>query len=157
MHSVAVESAARVRGLSGSVTSALDSVKVVVLEGGRSVGKTTLARQIAAARSFPTSFDLSDPTDRAQLEWSPTRAQIFHWRDSKARREVDLVLRRDDGSLIGIEVKSAGSVDTRDTQGLRAFVEHAGDAVTRCVILYTGRTVAEVGENIWAVPVSSLF
>ena len=41
---------------------------VVALVGARQVGKTTLARQLAAARKAPTAwFDLEDPADLARL------------------------------------------------------------------------------------------
>ncbi len=56
------------RGLTPTLNHLLDSAKVVILEGGRSVGKTTLARQVAAERGFQTTFDLSDPADRQALE-----------------------------------------------------------------------------------------
>ena len=47
----------------------LDEFPVVALLGARQVGKTTLARQLAAARSDPVAwFDLEDPADLARLD-----------------------------------------------------------------------------------------
>ncbi len=47
----------------------LDEFPVVALLGARQVGKTTLARQIAAAHSDPVAwFDLEDPADLARLD-----------------------------------------------------------------------------------------
>lgn len=47
----------------------LDQFPVVALLGARQVGKTTLARQLVDQWVGPvTTFDLEDPTDRAQLE-----------------------------------------------------------------------------------------
>ena len=40
------------RGIEPTIGRLLDSAKVVVIEGGRSVGKTTLARRIATERAF---------------------------------------------------------------------------------------------------------
>ena len=46
----------------------LTEFPVVVLLGARQVGKTTLARQLAASRDGPvTWFDLEDPPDQARL------------------------------------------------------------------------------------------
>lgn len=46
----------------------LTEFPVVVLLGARQVGKTTLARQLAASRDGPvTWFDLEDPSDQARL------------------------------------------------------------------------------------------
>ena len=47
----------------------LDEFPVVALLGARQVGKTTLARQLAANRSDPVAwFDLEDPADLARLQ-----------------------------------------------------------------------------------------
>ena len=47
----------------------LDEFPVVALLGARQVGKTTLARQLAAAHEGPVAwFDLEDPVDLARLE-----------------------------------------------------------------------------------------
>jgi hypothetical protein len=48
----------------------------------------------------------------------PHRPRLFHYRDRDGR-EVDLVLERRDGSVIGVEVKTAASVSSGDFRGLR--------------------------------------
>lgn len=55
------------RGAEPLLHQLLDTAKVVVVEGGRGVGKTTLAQHVGASRSFRTFFDLSDPADRSAL------------------------------------------------------------------------------------------
>jgi len=53
----------------GRVQLLLEESPVVALLGARQVGKTTLARQLAAAYSEPVAwFDLEDPADLARLE-----------------------------------------------------------------------------------------
>jgi len=86
-----------------------------------------------------------------------TRTRMFHWRNSRTGREVDLVLRRPDGSMLAIEVKSAGAVSMADAKGLIAFASASGGHLVRSVIVYTGRATIQLGEDIWAVPLSSLF
>jgi len=93
----------------------------------------------------------------AQSAWSRKPASTLHWRDTRTNTEVDLVLRRDDGGLLAIEVKSAATIKSNDTKGLRAFAQAAGDRFVRGIIVHTGRAVTQVDHNIWAVPVSSLF
>ena len=46
----------------------LQEYPVVALLGARQVGKTTLARQLAAKRTTSTWFDLEDPADLARLD-----------------------------------------------------------------------------------------
>jgi uncharacterized protein len=41
-----------------------------------------------------------------QLTWSATEASLFHWRDRDGA-EVDVVLERPTGEVVGIEVKAA--------------------------------------------------
>lgn len=50
-----------------AVLRLLDRFPVVGLVGARQVGKSTLARQVAARREEATLFDLEDPTDLAAL------------------------------------------------------------------------------------------
>lgn len=51
------------------VTALLDQFPIVAILGARQVGKTTLARQIAAGADGPTvHFDLEDPDDLARLD-----------------------------------------------------------------------------------------
>lgn len=90
-----------------------------------------------------------------QLGWS-RRAQLFHYR-THGGREVDLVLEADDGRVVGIEVKAAGSLDTRDTAGLLALREDAGKRFHRGIVLYSGREVVPFGPKLHAVPMSALW
>lgn len=51
----------------GTVLSLLDQFPVVALLGARQVGKTTLARMVAAQAGAATHFDLEDPRDETRL------------------------------------------------------------------------------------------
>jgi len=92
---------------------------------------------------------------RAQSDWK-TPTALLHWRDARAGREVDIVLRRANGEMLAVEVKSASSVSAADTKGLSAFAERAQGRVVRSLIVYTGRATQQLGSGIWAVPLSSL-
>jgi len=93
----------------------------------------------------------------SQAAWSMEATRLFHWRDSRSGREVDLVLRRPDGSMLAIEVKSASTVSMADAKGLTAFANTAKQWLTRSLIVYTGRTTLQLDDKIWAVPLGSLF
>jgi len=93
----------------------------------------------------------------AQAAWSIDQTRVLHWRDSRLGREVDLVLRRSDGSMLAIEVKSAATVSMADAKGLVAFAERTQKRVVRSIIVYTGRATQQLDDNIWAVPLSSFF
>ena len=71
-------------------------------------------------------------------EWSEEEVGLYHFRD-KRKREVDIVLERPDGRIVGVEVKASATVRSSDFNGLAALAKFAGTAFERGVLLYTGR------------------
>ena len=71
-------------------------------------------------------------------EWAEEEVGLYHFRD-KRKREVDIVLERPDGRIIGVEVKASATVRRQDFNGLAALAELAGAAFERGVLLYTGQ------------------
>jgi uncharacterized protein len=94
------------------------------------------------------------------LSWSSTNAKLHHWRRND-RDEVDLVLERNDGMLVAIEVKSKRSVTNRDGVGIEAFRSQYPDRFLRGFVIHPGDVVLPIGrnarENIWALPISALW
>jgi predicted AAA+ superfamily ATPase len=91
-----------------------------------------------------------------QLGWSETDAQPMHYRDHMGN-EVDLVLERRDGRLVGVEAKAGVTVGSSDFKGLRRLSEVAGNDFIRGILLYAGREVIPFGEALHAVPLESLW
>jgi uncharacterized protein len=91
-----------------------------------------------------------------QAECSDSRPRLFHYR-SQSGAEVDYVLETPDGRVVGIEVKSSGTIRSDDTRGLRQLEGDLGDRFARGVILYTGERFVPVSERIAALPVSALW
>jgi predicted AAA+ superfamily ATPase len=91
-----------------------------------------------------------------QTAWQEDVPSVFHFRD-RDRREVDLVLERRDGSVAGIEVKTAASVTTADFRGWRHLRDKLGDRFKQGVVLYTGERALPFGDRLAAVPISGLW
>jgi predicted AAA+ superfamily ATPase len=91
-----------------------------------------------------------------QLGWSEVRATL-HWFRTHSGREVDFVLERDDGRLVGLEVKATTSLADSDFNGLRALAEAAGRQFHRGLLLYTGRESLAFGNNLSAAPLTALW
>ena len=70
-------------------------------------------------------------------EWAEEEVGLYHFRD-KRKREVDIVLERPDGRIVGVEVKASATVRRQDFDGLAALAELARGAFERGVLLYTG-------------------
>ncbi len=90
-----------------------------------------------------------------QLGWSAVDASLFHFR-TVSGQEVDLVVERRDGSLVGIEVKASRTVSEKAFSGLKALREATGKRFKRGVVLYTGEKVVNFESDLTAVPVSAL-
>ena len=93
---------------------------------------------------------------RKLLGWSRDRAKLFHYRTLPGQ-EVDLLLERADGRVVGLEVKSSASIQSKDFKGLQSLSETLGDAFHRGVVLYTGTEILPFGPKLWAMPVSALW
>ncbi|WP_254919227.1 ATP-binding protein [Oceanicola sp. 22II-s10i] len=90
------------------------------------------------------------------ISGSEMRLDAFHFRDQEMR-EVDLVLERDDGMIVGIEVKASATVRSADFAGLRTLAAACGDRFAFGAVLYDSEDVVPFGERLAAVPVSSLW
>lgn len=93
---------------------------------------------------------------KKQETWNSTRVNFFHFRTS-TRMEVDIILERSDGKIIGIEVKASSHVGPADAKGLLYLKEHAQKKWHRGIILYTGNSIIPVSDTIIALPISALW
>lgn len=80
--------------------------------------------------------------------------EISHYRDNK-KREIDFMVERDDGALLGIEVK-AGNVSQGDFTHLKWFANNLAKTPFTGIVLYSGKDVLRYGEGLYAVPLSAL-
>ncbi|MSP02063.1 MAG: ATP-binding protein [Acetobacteraceae bacterium] len=90
------------------------------------------------------------------MSWSDHRLTPYHFRDQQ-RHEVDLVLERDDGMVVGIEVKAGATVTAADFSGLRVLRQACGEKFAFGAVLYDGDTPVPFGARLAAVPISSLW
>lgn len=93
----------------------------------------------------------------AQIEAAGSAYELFHYRD-REKREIDFMIERDDGALLGLEIKAGSSVQKGDFRHLRWFRD--GPAEGRPfvgIILYTGEVPVSFGDRLWAVPFGALW
>jgi len=91
-----------------------------------------------------------------QVGWSADPPELYHFRTHEGD-EVDLVLERRGGALVGIEVKSAATVTAADFKGLRGLAEIAGRRWRRGIVLYTGAEIVPFGAGLFALPREALW
>ena len=91
-----------------------------------------------------------------QSGWADRPVELFHYRD-KQQREVDVILERHDGTVVGIEVKASATPTVNHFAGLRHLRDTLGDRFKAGVILHSGADTLPFGDRLAAVPVSGLW
>lgn len=87
---------------------------------------------------------------------SDLRLTPYHFRDQQMR-EVDIVLERDDGMIVGIEIKASATVKSGDFGGLRTLAEACMDRFAYGVVLYDSTDFVPFGDKLAAAPLSCLW
>ncbi len=90
-----------------------------------------------------------------QAAWVQQPLSFWHYRE--ADREVDVIVERPSGEIVGIEVKAGATVRARDFAGLHHLREKLGKKMLAGVILYAGEQTLPFDERTWAVPLQALW
>lgn len=80
--------------------------------------------------------------------------EITHYRDGR-KREIDFLVQRDDGALLGIEVK-AGAASSGDFKHLKWFAQNIANTPFTGIVLHSGKDVLRFGEGFYSVPFGAL-
>jgi uncharacterized protein len=91
-----------------------------------------------------------------QVSWNKNLINLFHYRTTTGI-EVDIVLENIAGQVVGIEIKGNQTCKVNDFKGLKHLQETVGKNFVAGIVLYTGDQKIPFGNNLWAVPVSSLW
>ena len=88
--------------------------------------------------------------------WAQDDYRLLHYRDLDGV-EVDVVIENSVGNLVGVEVKASATVTPEDLRGLRKWSAVAGEQFKMGIVLYDGTETWPLSQNLWAVPLSSLW
>ncbi|GAA3120888.1 hypothetical protein GCM10017600_15560 [Streptosporangium carneum] len=114
-----------------------------------------LAARISPARGpLVESFIVNEIAKQAT--WAPFRIGLHHWRISQGA-EVDLVLERNNGRVVGVEAKATDSVNQDDFKGLVALRDSLGEDFVHGFVFYTGARSLSFGDRLTALPISALW
>ncbi len=91
-----------------------------------------------------------------QLSWSEGFPSLWHFRD-RSGAEVDLVLERPDGRIVGIEVKATATPRSEDARGLRFLAERLGDRFHFGLLMTASPTATPLGPRLAAVPLNRMW
>ena len=87
---------------------------------------------------------------------SDLRLTPYHFRDQQVR-EVDIVLERDDGMIVGVEVKASATVTARDFLGLKTLAQACKNKFAFGVVLYDSGELIQFDDQLAAAPISCLW
>ena len=83
--------------------------------------------------------------------------QLYHYRD-REKREIDFIIEREDGAILAIEVKAGMTIKQDAFKHLKWFSENLlNNRAFIGVVLYSGNEILSFGDNLWAVPIGSLW
>lgn len=83
-------------------------------------------------------------------------ATVTHLRTRNGDREIDLVVVRDDGKALAVEVKLAASVEDKDIKHLHWLAERMGDRFLDAIVINTGPAAYRRPDGIGVVPLGLL-
>jgi predicted AAA+ superfamily ATPase len=83
--------------------------------------------------------------------------RLFHYRD-RVGHEIDFLITREDGALLGIEVKASRSISYSDFKHLSWFQSNlAKENSFTGIVFYAGEHTLSFGNSLWAVPIGALW
>lgn len=144
--------------------------RVVLINGPRQAGKTTLLQQLhaelggwlrsldvdverASARADPEGYIMSAPRptflDEVQCAGDPLILADG--------REIDCILQTPDSRVVGVEVKASATVNVHDFRHLSFARDRLGDEFITGVLFYTGARALPFGDRLMALPINLLW
>jgi uncharacterized protein len=91
-----------------------------------------------------------------QAGWwdGPVATGHFRTRDGE---EVDLLLERDDGTVLAFEIKTGTRIDSPDLAGIRALRSKIGHRLAAAIVFYTGAHAYTHEDGVQVMPLDTLW
>ncbi|TQL62022.1 hypothetical protein FB461_1654 [Rarobacter faecitabidus] len=115
-----------------------------------------VGRPVAGTGSMLGNLFESLVTLCVRVSAQAAEATVGHLRTKNGDHEIDLVVVREDDSVVAIEVKLANTVDDTDTRHLHWLRQHLGSRLLDAIIVNTGPAAYRRPDGIGVVPLSLL-
>lgn len=116
--------------------------------------RTVMAEGDLFGRLIDT-FVLSQLRPEAALSIDPCR--MHHLRTESGRHEIDLVVEREAGRVLGIEIKACAAPRDEDAKHLHWLRGELGARFIAGAVLHTGPSIYRLGDRILAIPICALW
>ena len=94
---------------------------------------------------------------RPETVVSDLEPRLFHLRTKEGRQEIDLVVEYGSGLVAGIEIKATSAPSPADARHLAWLRDALPDTFVGGVVLHTGPRAFQLGEGLFAAPISTLW
>ncbi len=144
---------------SNLVTRAVATPKLLMVDSGLGahlIGFTAGRARDVNAPAGPLLENFALGEIARQIAWSDEPVRLYHYRDRDGV-EVDGVLERASGEIVGVEVKAAETVRDDDFRGLRHLARRLGDRFIAGFVLYSGAESLPFGDRMRALPLAALW
>lgn len=91
-----------------------------------------------------------------QASWMDGIAVLGHWRTHDGD-EIDLVIERDDGTVVAFEIKASSRVSGESLRGLRKLRDIYGEAFTAGITLYMGNRSYTHEDRLHVMPMDRIW
>jgi predicted AAA+ superfamily ATPase len=134
-----------------ALAAQLLGVQTSTLLAGQSAGPTVARDGTLLGALFESLVALSVRVYAAHAE-----ARVAHLRTARGRQEVDLIVERNDGAIVAIEVKLARTVSDDDVKHLQWLQQRIGGRLLDQVIVTTGPQAYRRQDGVAVVPAALL-
>lgn len=134
-----------------ALAASLLGVEVEGLLRGREAGPSMFRDGTLAGRLFESLVALS-----VRVHAQAAGARVGHFRTRNGDHEIDLIVERDDGRVLAIEVKMSAIVGDDDVRHLAWLQDQLGEDVVDAVVVTTGRHAYRRADGIGVVPAGLL-
>lgn len=118
------------------------------------VSESTLLRGHILVGSILENFVFQELSK--QISWHQEKISLFTFRTPRGK-EVDFILEKQNGDIVGIEVKSKIDIQAKDFEGLQELKSATGHKFKMGYVLYTGTKKINFAEDLVALPITALW
>ena len=91
-----------------------------------------------------------------QASWNDSVAGVGHWRHLDGY-EVDFIVEREDGGIIGFEIKTSARVQGSDMKGMARLRDSLGDQFVGGFVLYLGERSYTYADRLHVAPLDRVW
>lgn len=135
-----------------ALAARLSGVGIGALLGGSDSATAAIPRDGTYLGALFESLVTNDVRVYAQA----AEARVSHLRTSKGEHEVDLIVEKDDGSVLAIDVKLSATVDDENVRHLTWLADRIRDDLIDAIVITTGQYAFRRRDGIAVVPAGLL-